>query len=135
MKNIFSILAIAVLAFTITSCQKVRTTNDILTVNETYEAQINNNASYTFHLPNNEFVITEDALNAEISIIDTENNIYSYTPTEGFVGSEVIKLSTINSTGFCGTADVNNTRCGSDKREQKTLYYYTINLTVNNVSK
>jgi hypothetical protein len=138
MKHLFSILAIALIALSFASCQKVRTNKqgtESVIVNESYEAQINNNESYEFHLPNNEFIITEDALNAQISMIDAENNIYNYTPNANFVGTETIKLSSQNYTGFCGTPDVNNSTCSKNKREQKTHYNYQININVTAITK
>jgi len=138
MKNIFSILTIALFAITITSCQKVRKVDkgsEGKVINETYQAQITSNESYTFHLPNNQFVINKDALNASISLIDKENNTYNYTPKDGFVGTEKISLSSQQIDGFCGTTDDKKSRCRNKNSKQKKQYNYLINLTVEGQTK
>ncbi len=102
MKQAYYFLALAATSLLFTqSCKKMGMEEKPVIITQTVNTSIIENASYTFALPatnkNSVTRISTLAAHSAVSTIDIDangNNVYQYTPTTNYTGTDVVVITT-----------------------------------------
>jgi len=142
MKNIFTLLAVAVIAVAFQSCKKAEQPHG-QTVTQTVSETMRMNESYTFTLPANTtddpYRVTAQPLHASLSDLGKDasgNDVYRYTPTKDYTGTDRAVIATTeehrggpNGGNMQGGCQHHN---GDRHREAEIQHVVVINFTVTN---